>query len=173
MIRRFGMFALVLVATLAGGTRCHSCYKVIAVMNGQAITETFTPPGARVAILSATPDDIVVHVTLVNHGPGIFRLLRWNLPEDGRLTSDLFEVSRDGKQVRYRGKMVKRSVTSESYLTLLPGKECDFRISLAQEYDVAPTGQYKAPYHAWNQTAPDVSAYKLIEVRSNELEVGK
>jgi len=127
----------------------------------------------KVTLVKTTAEDIVVRVTVVNNGKKPFALLNWNLPEGGGLSAPLFVISRDGQPVRYHGKMVKRRVTSESYLRLKPGKEYAAEIPLAQAYDVKQPGKYKISYHAWNQTEPGVMPEDVLELTSRELLVDK
>ena len=108
------------------------------------------PPDASITA-SVSGDDILVTVVLINQAAEPFPLLRWNLPADGRMTSSLFEVDRNGEQQEYVGEMVKRRVTRDDYLFLQPGKEYKTTVGLKQGYDVKANGEYKIRYRAWNQ----------------------
>ncbi|MBZ5523396.1 MAG: hypothetical protein LAP21_14260 [Acidobacteriia bacterium] len=153
-------FVMGMQSVCAGGS-------VTAVTSVQ--TETFKAPEARVELVRSTGTDILVKVIMINHGPGTFRLLRWNLPQDGHLTSALFEVTRDGHPVEYHGRMVKRRVTPADYISMEPGKEYSATLSLSQAYDVTPPGQYKVRYSVYNQSAEDVKKIELIIIDSSEL----
>jgi hypothetical protein len=129
---------------------------------------TTTPQPQISAAINA--DDIEVKVSLVNLGGSSFALLKWNLPEDGRLDGSLFDVSRDGTKIEYRGMEIKRSVSSADYFALEPGREYSSSIRLAQGYDVHSKGKYKIQYSAWNPV-PDGS--KVLHLESNVVEVEK
>ena len=135
------MFQLALAGCNSGGQSVSAQTEKHPSMN---------PPEASITASSAG-DDIAVTVVLVNRGAEPFPLLRWNLPADGRLTGSLFEVYRNGVTQQYFGEMVKRSVTSDDYLLLQPGKEYRTTISLKQAYDVKASGEYRIGYRAWNQ----------------------
>ena len=122
--------------------------------------------------ISATvkSSDIQVKVTIVNRGSSPFSLLTWNLPDDGRLTTNLFQVQRDGQVVEYKGLMVKREVTAADFIELRPGREYRANIRLAQGYEISPKGHYSIQYKAWNQSlAGDV----VIPLASNLVTVEK
>jgi hypothetical protein len=115
-------------------------------------------------------NDILVEVAVVNHGSNPFPLLRWNLPSDGRLTTNLFQVQRDGQVVEYKGLMVKRKVTAADFIELEPKREYRARISLAQGYDVNSKGRYSIQYRAWNQS---LQGKPVISLSSNVVTVEK
>jgi hypothetical protein len=145
---------------------------VTAVTSAQE--ENFSAPQVRVISNSEfVRSDIVVRVTMINRGPGAFRLLRWNLPADGDLTNSLFEITRNGKPLGYRGRMVKRRVTAADYIRMEPDKPYSAEISLAQAYETGPRGRYKVRYSAYNQTAEDAKKMELIEINSSELVIEK
>jgi peptidyl-Lys metalloendopeptidase len=144
------MLLLIVAATLSGYARdAH----VVAFITAQ------TQPEITLAVVTNDGDDIVLRVTMVNRDSKVFPLLRWNLPGDGELTNALFELSRNGKPVPYRGKMVKRSVSEKDYLQLKPGEERSAMIALAQGYDTKPKGTYKIRYHAWNQYSRETTMF--------------
>jgi len=109
-------------------------------------------------------DDILVEVIAVNKGTAPVHLLKWNLPDDGNLTTNLFEIRRDGQTVEYGGPMIKRSVGSGDYIDLKPGREYKAIVGLAQGYEVSSGGHYAIQYKAWNQT---LDGKEVIELESN------
>jgi hypothetical protein len=130
---------------------------VVLLATGWSRQEPTTPvyPSAGVpeCSISARPAgaDIVVTVTMWNHSQSAYRLLEWNLPQDGKMTSPLFEVTRDGTVLEYRGPMVKRAVTAESYLSIPPGRSLSTEIALRNDYDVQGGGKYAITYQSFNQ----------------------
>jgi hypothetical protein len=163
----FAIAAFLLVGMQAAG----GGGSVTAVQSAQI--ENFSAPETRVETVRSTAADIVVRVTMINRGPGVFRLLRWNLPADGELTNSLFEITRNGKPVGYRGRMAKRRVTPADYIRMEPDKPYSAEISLAQAYEVGLRGRYKVRYSAYNQTAEDAEKMELIEINSSELLIEK
>lgn len=114
--------------------------------------------------------DVLVTVTVANHSPTAYPLLLWNLPKDGELTSVLFEVRRDGGAIEYRGRMVKRAVSSDSYVWIPSGRSMSTDVLLLQGYDVSRPGQYSITYRASNQR-PDSS--EIDTLSSNSVVVSK
>jgi hypothetical protein len=95
--------------------------------------------------------DIVVRITIANHSHVPFRLLQWNLPKNGKMTTVLFEVTLNGKTVEYRGPMAKRSIMPDDYVVIAPGKSLSAEVGLLQAYDVRSGGDYAITYKGFNQ----------------------
>jgi hypothetical protein len=127
------------------------------------------PPLVRVSVENKSRD-LLVLVVMRNSGPSSFPLLKWNLPDDGNLTTNLFEVRRDGQRVEYRGLMVKRAVTNRDYMLLRPGQDYAARIGSAQGYDIGPKGHYTIQFRASNQSLDGSS---VVELTSKVSEVDK
>jgi hypothetical protein len=123
-----------------------------------------------IILASVKSSDILVEVTIVNRGSSPFPLLRWNLPDDGRLTTNLFQVQRDGQVVEYKGLMVKRTVTPSDFVKLRPGREYRANMSLTQGYEVGPKGHYSIRYKASNQS---LEGNEVISLASNVVTVEK
>lgn len=156
-----------MVVAIVAATACFRGPDVVAFMTQK------THPKITLSLVESTADDIVLRVTMVNHDAKNFPVLRWNLPQDGELTSDLFSVARDGSQVSYRGKMVKRRVSDSDYLVLKPGEQAAAAIGLSQGYDVSQKGTYTIRYHAWNQFQDERKIPVLVEMSSDEFTVVK
>lgn len=144
------------------------CFRDANVM---AFKTQKTHPKISLSLVERTADNILLRVTMANQGQKNFSVLKWNLPQDGDLTRDLFAVSCDGSPVSYKGKMVKRSVTDKDYLILKPGDQAATVIALAQGYDVKPKCTYIIRYHAWNQFSDETKVPVLVEMSSDELTV--
>jgi len=100
----------------------------------------------------------------VNHGVDSFPFLKWNLPQNGNLTTDLFEVRRDDDFVEYRGQMVKRKVTRGDFREIKPSRGLTATCGLTQGYDVGPRGRYTIQYTDWNET---LGSKQLVSLKSN------
>lgn len=140
---------------------------------GSNVVTFKTHPKITLSLVESTADDIVLRVTMTNLDTKNFPMLRWNLPQSGELTSGLFSVVRDGSQVPYRGKMVKRSVSPGDYLVLKPGEQAAATIGLSQGYDVSQKGTYTIRYDAWNQFQDERKLPVLVEMSSDEFTVVK
>ena len=114
-----------------------------------AVTASAVMPQCTIAAHSSG-DDILVEVTIANHTSRPSQVLRWNLPSDGRMTTALFQVTRNGVPVEYRGIMVKRAVRPEDYILLPAGKALTATVPLLQAYDVRPNGSYTIKYSTYN-----------------------
>jgi len=130
--------------------------------------QVMNPPDTSITA-SITTDNIRVTVVMVNRNPEPFPLLKWNLPVDGKLTADLFDVQGDGKRQPYVGEIVKRHITTDDYVLLQPGTKYTSTISLGQGYDVKVAAEYRLRYKAWNQL-PDGG---LVAITSTAIKVEK
>jgi hypothetical protein len=115
--------------------------------------------------------DIVVELKIVNHGSASFCLLKWNFPQDGRLTTNLFEVRHNNEIVEYKGPMVKRRVTDADFLKIEPGREYTASLGLAQGYELETKGRYTIQYKAWNE-APG-GGEEVVPLSSNITELDR
>jgi hypothetical protein len=124
--------------------------------------------GKVIAELEVVPSDTglraVVHVRNIGSAPA--RIVKWLLPTNGKMTTKLFDVLRDGSGVEYRGMMVKRSVSDAGYLEIGPNRSLTAQINLDPDYAVSAPGRYEVTYHAWNQEGPSVD-----EIKSNTVSV--
>ena len=94
----------------------------------------------------APGEPVIVHVTLSNPGAHRVALLRWRTPLDG-VSAPLFTVTRDGAEVPYRGRMVKRpEPTDADYVTLEPGASVTSDVDHAKLHDLAAPGHYVVTY---------------------------
>jgi len=114
--------------------------------------------------------DIQVNVTIANHSQAPYELLQWNLPKNGEMTSALFQVTRNGSAVEYKGRMVKRAVTGDSYVQLPPGRSISVELGLRQAYDIQSPGEYGITYKAFNQRSGSSGLDTLV---SNTVTVAK
>jgi peptidyl-Lys metalloendopeptidase len=93
-------------------------------------------------------DDVVVKVTFVNTSSQPQQILKWNTPFAGQMTQPLFEVTRDGHPVSYRGAIYKRvAPKAADYYVLQPGQSYSTKVELSALYDMSVTGDYQVRYH--------------------------
>ncbi|MEC5161049.1 MULTISPECIES: M35 family metallo-endopeptidase [unclassified Janthinobacterium] len=87
-------------------------------------------------------DDVVVRVTMTNTSAAPQYVLKWHTPF-AAIEESLFDVTRDGVQVPYEGKHVKRAApTSADYFVLQPGKSHTATVELSSLYNMSVTGNY-------------------------------
>jgi len=109
-------------------------------------------------------DDIVVQVTITNHGDTPYRLLEWNLPEDGTMTKPLFRVYRGNSEIPFRPQVVvDQEIDDGDYETIQAGGTSSATIRLARAYDVRPEGRYRVQYEALNQLRAEKPAGQSTE----------
>jgi peptidyl-Lys metalloendopeptidase len=92
-------------------------------------------------------DDVVVKVTFTNTSGSPQYVLKSHTPFD-EIEAPLFEITRDGKPVRYMGAIAKRGApTAADYFLLKPGASYSARVELSALYDMGTTGDYAIRYH--------------------------
>lgn len=84
----------------------------------------------------------VVDIVVTNVSNHTVRVPKQKLPSDD-LESSLFQVSRDGKPVRYEGRLVKRGLPqAEDFVILKAGEQYRVQVDLSAAYDLAQSGYY-------------------------------
>jgi len=77
----------------------------------------------------------------------------WQLPS-GTLQQDLFDVSFNGRAVRYTGPLVKRAAPTEAdMVTLRPGESRLVTVDLSTAYDLSRAGEYTVQFRSFLQGA--------------------
>ncbi len=96
----------------------------------------------------ASGSAVHVRFTLTNTlSEGLF-VLKWFTPLEG-LAGDIFRVEREGVELPYRGKMVKRgSPLSEDYVWIDAGGSISAEVDLAEGYDFSQAGQYTLQFRS-------------------------
>jgi peptidyl-Lys metalloendopeptidase len=92
-------------------------------------------------------DDVVVKVTFTNTSGSPQYVLKSHTPFE-EVEAPLFEITRDGKPVRYMGLVAKRGApTAADYFLLKPGASYSVKVELSALYDMGTTGDYAIRYH--------------------------
>jgi peptidyl-Lys metalloendopeptidase len=95
-------------------------------------------------------DDVVVKVTFTNTSGSPQYVLKAHTPFD-EIEAPLFEITRDGKPVRYLGAIAKRGTPAASdYFLLKPGASYSAKVELSALYDMGTTGDYAIRYRIGN-----------------------
>lgn len=105
----------------------------------------------RVAIVASSNQSSflgAVDVELTNTSSRTVRMPAWQLPGQF-LQSDLFEVTRDGREVGYEGPMIKRGLPQAAdFVILRPGQTYRTTVDLSAFYDLSRTGEYTVAFKA-------------------------
>jgi heat shock protein HslJ len=73
-------------------------------------------------------------------------VLSWYTPLEG-IAGDIFEVTRDGEELRYQGKLAKRGdPDQEAYITIEPGKSASAEVDLSTGYDLTAPDTYEVQF---------------------------
>jgi peptidyl-Lys metalloendopeptidase len=93
-------------------------------------------------------EDVVVKVTFTNTSGSPQYVLKSHTPFE-EIEAPLFDITRDGKPVRYMGAIAKRGAPSAAdYFLLKPGASYSARVELSALYDMGTTGDYAIRYHS-------------------------
>lgn len=113
-----------------------------AQVQAQDVGVTVTPVRQQYA----RSDEVQVRVTFTNTSAQAQYVLKWHTPVEG-LSAPLFEVQRDGQQVRYLGIKAKRPAPGpDDYLRLDPGASLSSTVELSAQYEMHVTGSYTLRY---------------------------
>ena len=86
--------------------------------------------------------------TLTNTSSDGLFFLKWFTPLEG-IAGDIFRVERDGAELPYRGKLVKRGPPiSEDFVWLEAGESVSAEVDLAEGYDFSQAGQYTIQFRS-------------------------
>ena len=105
---------------------------------------------ATIEAQESLPTGAVVKVrfTLTNTLSEGFFVLKWFTPLEG-LAGDIFQVQRDGVDLPYLGKLVKRAAPiSEDYVWIDAGGSISAEVDLAEGYDFSQAGQYMLQFRS-------------------------
>lgn len=123
-----------------------ACFGVQAHHLNDALQAKVVPEASTTLTAS---DDVVFNVTLTNTSSEPIQILKWSTPFAGQITQNMFEVTRDGQPVAYRGPIYKRvAPTAADYYLLKPGQTYTAKVELSSLYDMTVTGDYKVRFHA-------------------------
>ena len=100
--------------------------------------------------LSTTPElekNGTIIYSVKNRSPQPLKLLTWNTPFAEELTDKSFHIIRDGKQVKYTGRLYKRShPLGDDFIDFQPGESKSITVFLRSIYDMAAAGSYEVMY---------------------------
>lgn len=118
----------------------------------------------------AADEQVILAVSLTNHGRSAARVLKWYTAVDG-IDEDLFKVSRDGQSLAYLGAHFKRPAPEAGdYLVLKPGQTVTHLAELSDVYDFAETGEYSVQFKVESLTLFDPAAAHRQNMRDAKVE---
>jgi peptidyl-Lys metalloendopeptidase len=118
----------------------------------------------------AADEQVILAVSLTNHGRSAARVLKWYTAVDG-IDEDLFKVSRDGQTLAYLGAHFKRPAPEDGdYLVLKPGQTVTHLAELSDVYDFAQTGEYSVQFKVESLTLFDPAAAHRQNMRDAKVE---
>ncbi len=72
------------------------------------------------------------------------RILPWATPLEKILSADSFDITFNGEQLPYIGRMVKRMApTDADYVTISAGESVEVTVDLSNAYDTSASGNYR------------------------------
>lgn len=117
---------------------------VFAAAEAAARVERANP--LRISMMSLGEGVVEVVVTNTSHKTA--RIPKWQLPSTVA-ESNLFAISRDGEEVRYEGRMIKRAMpTAADFAILRPGQSHKATVDLGEAYDLSQKGAYNIAFGA-------------------------
>jgi heat shock protein HslJ len=123
---------------------------------------------------------VPVRFTLTNISSEGFFVLKWFTPLEG-LGGDIFSVQRDGEDLPYRGKLVKRGPPiPEDYVWIDAGGSVSAEVDLAEGYDFSQAGRYTLQFRSprlshiartSGEQAESVDELEMIRIPSSSVSV--
>lgn len=116
-----------------------------------------------------------VEFTLKNLTSRTLSVLTWYTPLEG-LKGDIFKVTRDGVELRYEGRMVKRAdPNANDYVRISAHASVSSTIDLSSAYDFSVPGHYNVEFAGQifdvvsedNSVPRPMSAHQGIEIQGN------
>ncbi len=131
-----------------------------------------TAPGlvSRIEVVNgwlSKDDSLIVRWTMTNEGSETISLSRWQAPS-ASLEENVFDITLDGKPVRYVGKLVKRpEPTVDDFIPIEPGESITATIDLSPYYKLGHVGTYAIAYQALPLTILEAETPYTEALRSN------
>jgi peptidyl-Lys metalloendopeptidase len=97
--------------------------------------------------------DVVATVSFTNTDAKPARMLSYLMKanQNGELEEHIFNVKRDGMEVKYTGMHVKRPApTAADYTMIKPGQTVSYDVELSSSYGLQEAGEYTFQYNAHN-----------------------
>jgi len=87
-----------------------------------------------------------IKFTLENVSNEALYVLTWYTPLEG-LKGKIFKVTRNGEEIPYEGRMIKRgNPAREDYVRIGPGETASATVDLSSGYDLGARGEYRVEF---------------------------
>jgi hypothetical protein len=87
-----------------------------------------------------------IKFTLENVSHEALYVLTWYTPLEG-LKGKIFKVTRNGEEIPYEGRMIKRgNPAREDYMRIGPGESASATVDLSSGYNLGAPGEYRIEY---------------------------
>jgi peptidyl-Lys metalloendopeptidase len=134
------------VISTIGATTVLAAAIASAFATAEATTKIQSTNPLRISMMALGKGN--VEVTVTNASNRTARIPKWQLPSIVA-ESDLFAISRDGEEVRYEGRMIKRATpTAADFAILRPGQSRRVTLDLGDAYDMSKAGAYTITFAA-------------------------
>jgi hypothetical protein len=91
-------------------------------------------------------EPVKVQFILENKSDKSLFFLKWYTPFEG-FNSDMFRITRNGAEIQYEGRMVKRGNPGfEDYLMIKAGSSVEISVELSLVYNMKESGEYRIEY---------------------------
>ena len=116
-------------------------------------------------------DLLVAHLLFLNKSAQKIYLDGMTLCSENKVEREVFTITdEDGKRAAYTGRMLKRSVTPEEYISLNVGEQITTTAVLNNAYRLRKGNNYTIRYAAYNPQALHDDD-PLIKMESNKVEI--
>jgi hypothetical protein len=146
--------SLLVVTEVNGRVVVLNCFGEFAPFDGIAATLHATDEASALIAALEMPESlpsgaaVPVMFTLINVSPEELYVLKWFTPLEG-MAGDIFRVQREGVELEYRGKLVKRAApASDDYVWIAAGGSVSFVLDLVEGYDFSQAGQYTVQFRS-------------------------
>ena len=87
-----------------------------------------------------------IKFTLENVSNEALNILTWYTPLEG-LKGKIFKVTRNGEEIPYEGRMIKRgNPVREDYVRIAPGESASATVDLSSGYNLRARGEYRVEF---------------------------
>lgn len=128
------------VISMIGATTVLAAAVASAFATAEATPKIESTNPLRISMMALGKGNVEVTVTNTSHKTA--RIPKWHLPS-AVAESNLFAISRDGEEIRYEGRMIKRTTpTAADFAILRPGQSHRVTLDLGDAYDLSHAGAY-------------------------------
>jgi len=103
-------------------------------------------------------------VTMTNNATEPIKVLKWNTPLEEILSANIFSIESNKKDIKYRGRLLKRGQPQEEdYVLFEAGESRTITIKLPTYYKMVEKGEYKISYRGNFSSLSDNLKFKRLK----------